>query len=158
MYTKVVDDIQKLIYWSEDHKPVVFVPGCFDLIHIGHVRLIKFAMSLGEYVIAGVNSDESVRRIKPGRPVFDEKTRAEMVASLGYVSAAYIFHEITPIETILKLQPFVVVKGHDWVGRTLPERASVESYGGHIVFAPHASDVTTTSVIDACARLKATEE
>lgn len=157
MYTKVLD-IYHLLEYSRDHKPVVFVPGCFDLLHIGHTRLFEYAYRQGQYVVIGINSDESVSRIKPGRPILPEDIRAEMVGACAYVDAVYIFHEITPIKTIEELKPDIVIKGHDWLGHVLPEQATVDSYGGRVIIAPHFTDLTTSRIIDTCAQFKATED
>ncbi len=93
---------------------VVFTNGCFDIIHVGHVRYLREAKKLGDVLVVGLNTDESVSRIKPGRPINGEKERAEVLASLGMVDYVVLFPEETPYELIRYLGPHVLVKGGDW--------------------------------------------
>src|SRR3972149_2229606 len=95
-------------------KRVVFTNGCFDLIHTGHVRYLREAKSLGEVLVVALNTDRSVEKIKPGRPVTPEAQRAEVVASLDMVDYVTMFGEDTPYELIKLLKPDVLVKGGDW--------------------------------------------
>ncbi len=93
---------------------VVFTNGCFDIIHAGHIRYLREAKKLGDVLVVGVNTDESVSRIKPGRPVNGEKERAEVLSSLEMVDYVVLFSEETPYELIRYLRPQVLVKGGDW--------------------------------------------
>ncbi len=93
---------------------VVFTNGCFDIIHAGHVRYLREAKRLGDLLVVGVNTDNSVSRIKPGRPVNGENERAEVLASLEMVDYAVLFPEETPYELIKFIGPQVLVKGGDW--------------------------------------------
>lgn len=95
-------------------KKIVFTNGCFDLIHIGHVRYLAEAKKLGDILVVGLNADSSVSRIKPGRPVNQESHRAEVLSALWMVDYVTIFSEDTPYELIKTLQPDVLVKGADW--------------------------------------------
>lgn len=95
-------------------KKIVFTNGCFDIIHVGHVRYLKEAKALGDVLIVALNADSSVLKIKPGRPVNREGERAEVVASLGMVDYVTLFSEDTPYELIKLLRPDVLVKGGDW--------------------------------------------
>ncbi|MBF0464794.1 MAG: D-glycero-beta-D-manno-heptose 1-phosphate adenylyltransferase [Nitrospirae bacterium] len=97
-----------------DGKKIVFTNGCFDIIHVGHTRYLTMAKSLGDILIVAVNSDDSVSRLKPGRPIVSEYERAEVLASLSMVDYVVIFNEDTPYETICELCPDVLVKGGDW--------------------------------------------
>src|SRR5229473_1358779 len=98
-----------------DGKTIVFTNGVFDLLHPGHVRYLQRARTLGDFLLVGINSDDSVRRIKgPGRPITPEAERAEVLASLAPVDAVIIFDEETPLELIRAVQPDVLVKGADW--------------------------------------------
>lgn len=125
-------------------KKIVFTNGCFDIIHIGHVRYLREARKLGDVLIIGLNSDSSVNRIKPGRPVNLESHRAEVLASLEMVSYVTIFNEDTPYELIKFLKPDVLVKGGDWkkediVGSDIvPEVHSL----------PYIKGVSTTDIIN----------
>lgn len=98
---------------SEGRK-VVFTNGCFDIIHAGHVRYLREARSLGDVLVIGVNSDASVSRLKPGRPVNTEADRAEVLSALEPVDFVTVFDEDTPYELIKTLRPDVLVKGGDW--------------------------------------------
>jgi D-beta-D-heptose 7-phosphate kinase/D-beta-D-heptose 1-phosphate adenosyltransferase len=95
-------------------KKVVFTNGCFDLIHVGHVRYLNEAKELGDVLVIGLNSDASVSSIKPGRPVNPEDQRAEVLASLESVDYVVLFSEDTPYDLIKEVQPDVLVKGADW--------------------------------------------
>ncbi|MBA3070759.1 MAG: D-glycero-beta-D-manno-heptose 1-phosphate adenylyltransferase [Nitrospirae bacterium] len=95
-------------------KKVVFTNGCFDILHIGHIRYLRDAKALGDVLIIGLNSDKSVSKIKPGRPVNTQNHRAEVLASLEMVDYVTLFDEETPYELINLLKPDVLVKGGDW--------------------------------------------
>jgi rfaE bifunctional protein nucleotidyltransferase chain/domain len=95
-------------------KRVVFTNGCFDIIHIGHIRCLREARTLGDLLVVGINSDRSVSIIKPDRPVNSQDQRAEVLASLEMVDYVTIFDEETPYELIKSIQPDVLVKGGDW--------------------------------------------
>lgn len=95
-------------------KKVVFTNGCFDILHVGHVRYLAEARKLGDVLVVGLNSDDSVGRIKPGRPVVPEAQRAEVLSALEAVDCVTVFEEETPYELIKLLRPHVLVKGGDW--------------------------------------------
>jgi D-beta-D-heptose 7-phosphate kinase/D-beta-D-heptose 1-phosphate adenosyltransferase len=95
-------------------KKIVFTNGCFDLIHVGHVRYLREAKSLGDILVIGLNSNSSVSSIKPGRPVTPENERAEVLASLEMVDYVTLFSEDTPYELIKEIRPDILVKGADW--------------------------------------------
>ncbi len=104
----IISDLKK------QGKKVVFTNGCFDLIHVGHVRYLAEAKDLGNILVIGLNADASVSRIKPGRPVTPEAQRAEVLSSLQVVDYVVLFNEDTPYELIKAVQPDVLVKGADW--------------------------------------------
>jgi D-beta-D-heptose 7-phosphate kinase/D-beta-D-heptose 1-phosphate adenosyltransferase len=95
-------------------KKIVFTNGCFDLIHVGHVRYLAEAKRLGDVLVIGLNSDSSVSAIKPGRPIITEGERAEVLSALCMVDYVVLFNEETPYELIKDIQPDVLVKGADW--------------------------------------------
>jgi D-beta-D-heptose 7-phosphate kinase/D-beta-D-heptose 1-phosphate adenosyltransferase len=99
---------------KQQRKKIVFTNGCFDLIHVGHVRYLAEAKKLGDILVVGLNSDKSVSGIKPGRPINSEKDRAEVLAALYMVDYVTLFDEDTPYELIKEVQPDVLVKGADW--------------------------------------------
>lgn len=127
---------------------VVFTNGCFDLLHPGHIQLLEQARALGDVLIVGLNSDESVCRLKgAGRPVLPENERAEILAALEAVDAVVIFNELTPREVIAGLLPDVLVKGGDWPGDQIVGRAEVEAAGGRVVSVPVLAGYSTTEVL-----------
>lgn len=95
-------------------KKVVFTNGCFDILHIGHIRYLREAIKLGDVLVIGLNSDKSVSKIKPGRPLNPQDQRAEVLASLEMVDYVTLFDEETPYELIKFLKPDILVKGGDW--------------------------------------------
>jgi rfaE bifunctional protein nucleotidyltransferase chain/domain len=108
-------ELQHIVYdLRSEGKRIVFTNGCFDLLHYGHIRYLKEAKAFGDVLIVGVNSDASVRRIKPNRPIVPEDQRAAVVAALEMVDYVTIFTEDTPYELISLLKPDVLVKGGDW--------------------------------------------
>jgi rfaE bifunctional protein nucleotidyltransferase chain/domain len=128
---------------------VVFTNGCFDLIHVGHVRYLAQAKREGDVLVIGLNSDRSVRGLKgPGRPVQTEADRAEILAALRSVDYVVIFDEPTPIDLILALRPDVLVKGEDWEDDKIVGAAEVRSWGGRVVRASLVRGASTTGLIE----------
>lgn len=125
---------------------LVFTNGVFDVLHAGHVRYLKAARELGDLLIVGVNTDESVRRLNkgPNRPVNPLDDRVEVLEALEAVAAAVPFSEDTPCEIIAKLRPDVHVKGGDYRVEDLPEATIVKSYGGEVVIMPTLEGRSTT--------------
>jgi D-beta-D-heptose 7-phosphate kinase/D-beta-D-heptose 1-phosphate adenosyltransferase len=112
---------------------VVFTNGCFDLLHVGHVRSLEQARALGDRLLVGLNRDASVRRLKgPRRPVVGERQRAEVLAALECVDWVVLFGETTPLSLIRSLRPAVLAKGGDWGLEEIVGRADVESWGGRV--------------------------
>jgi D-beta-D-heptose 7-phosphate kinase/D-beta-D-heptose 1-phosphate adenosyltransferase len=118
----------------KENKRVVFTNGCFDLLHRGHIEYLKKAKNLGDVLVIGLNSDYSVRRIKgKGRPLQDQKDRAEILTSLYFVDYVCIFKELTPLKLISKLVPDVLVKGGDWEINDIVGKEIVESHSGKVL-------------------------
>jgi rfaE bifunctional protein nucleotidyltransferase chain/domain len=149
----------KILNWDElrqtvdrlraDGKKIVFTNGCFDIIHIGHIRYLKKARVLGDVLVIGLNSDKSVSRIKPKRPINPQKHRAELLSSLEMVDYVTLFDEETPYELIKSLQPDILVKGGDWkkediVGSDIAK----ETYS-----LPYIKGISTTKIIERIKRL-----
>jgi rfaE bifunctional protein nucleotidyltransferase chain/domain len=127
---------------------IVFANGCFDVLHVGHVRYLHGASQLGDLLIVGVNSDEQVAIQKgAGRPVMPASERAEIVAALESVTYVTIFDEPTVEELLLALKPDVHAKGTDYTTETVPERDVVRSYGGHVAIVGDPKDHSTTVII-----------
>ena len=134
--------------YEKDEKKVVFTNGCFDILHAGHVRYLNAAKALGDVLIVGLNSDESVRRLKgEGRPVNPAADRAEVLAGLRAVDHVVVFGEATAEELVRQLKPDIYVKGGDYSLETLPEAKIVGSYGGKTVLIPMVEGRSTTNVI-----------
>jgi rfaE bifunctional protein nucleotidyltransferase chain/domain len=135
---------------------VVFTNGCFDLLHPGHVETLEAARGLGDALVAGINSDASVRKLKgEGRPVVCERERAEILAALECVDAVVIFNDLTPRETIAALLPDVLVKGGDWAGDQIIGREEVEAAGGRVVSVPVVPTYSTTAILKSIGDLPA---
>ena len=130
-------------------KRIVFTNGCFDLLHLGHVRYLEKAKSLGDVLVVGVNSDSSVRRLKGSkRPILSEKERTQILAGLGCVDYITIFNEADPLKLITSLRPNLLVKGGDWAKEQIVGREVVERSGGELVIIPFVKGASTSNVID----------
>ena len=129
-------------------KKVVFTNGCFDILHVGHLRYLNEAKKQGDILIVSVNSDSSVRQLKgEGRPINNEIDRAEMLSGLKAVDFTVIFEELTPIETLEKLKPSIHVKGGDYDKNKLPETATVEKNGGEVRILSFVEGKSTTNIV-----------
>jgi rfaE bifunctional protein nucleotidyltransferase chain/domain len=128
---------------------IVFANGCFDVLHVGHIRYLAGARALGDLLLVGVNSDEQVALQKgPGRPVIPAAERAELVASLGDVSYVTVFNEPTVTELILALKPDIHAKGTDYTEETVPERDVVRSYGGRVAIVGDPKNHSTSEMLE----------
>jgi len=132
---------------------VVFTNGCFDLLHVGHIRLLEFCRAQGDFLVVGLNSDESVRRLKgTGRPLQCAEHRAEILSALRCVDSVTIFDELDPLECIKAIRPDVLVKGGDWTRETIIGASEVESWGGKVLVFPTVEGLSTTKIVErACA-------
>ena len=127
---------------------VVFANGCFDPLHVGHVRYLQGARALGDILVVGLNSDQQVRRLKgPGRPLVPEDQRAEVVASIEAVDFVTIFDEPTVESLLLELRPDVHAKGTDYTEETVPEREVVRSYGGTVAIVGDPKDHSSSEML-----------
>jgi len=130
-------------------KRIVFTNGCFDLLHLGHVRYLEKAKSLGDVLVVGVNSDSSVRKLKGRkRPILPEGERTEILSGLGCVDYITIFNEADPLKLITSLKPNLLVKGGDWAREQIVGREVVERSGGELVIIPFVKGASTSNVID----------
>jgi len=129
---------------------VVFTNGCFDLLHLGHVRYLEEARSLGDALIVGVNTDDSVRRLQkePPRPINPEGDRAALVAALACVDRVVLFGEDTPLELITAFQPDILVKGGDYRLEEIAGREVVQARGGEVRVIPLVPGYSTTALLD----------
>ena len=134
--------------WRAQGKRLVLANGCFDLLHVGHVRYLRAARALGDALVVGLNSDASVRRLKgAGRPVMPAVERAELVAAVSGVDAVVIFEEDSADALIARLRPDVHAKGTDYTEQTVPERSTVESVGAKVAIAGDPKTHSTNDLI-----------
>ncbi len=134
---------------KQEGKRIVFTNGCFDIIHVGHVRYLKEARELGDVLVVGLNSDISVRTIKgDNRPIVPQEERAEVLSSLKYVDYVVIFGEPDPYNTIAAIKPDVLVKGGDWGIDKIIGRDIVESYGGKVCTIPFIEGASSSGIIE----------
>jgi rfaE bifunctional protein nucleotidyltransferase chain/domain len=134
-------------------RTIAFANGCFDLLHVGHVRYIQASAREADRLVVAINDDPSVTRLKgPGRPILDATSRAELIAGLRGVAYVTIFHEpdVTPL--LLALKPDVHCKGTDYTVDTVPERETVRSYGGRIAIVGDPKDHSTRDLLSRIAR------
>ena len=135
--------------WRQRSGRVVFTNGVFDLLHPGHVDILSAARALGDALVVGVNTDDSVRRLKgPSRPVRNENDRAHVLAALEAVDAVVLFDEDTPLELIRALWPDVLVKGGDYTVDTVVGAQDVMQRGGDVVIIPLTPGHSTTGTVD----------
>ena len=133
---------------KESGHTVVLANGCFDWLHVGHVRYLQEARRLGDCLVVAVNGDASVRALKgPPRPLMPEAERAEILAALACVDHVLIFEEVNVERILQSLQPHIHCKGTDYSEQTVPERAVVLSYGGRIAIAGDPKDHSTRSML-----------
>jgi len=143
---KLKKEIDRL---RKEGKKIVFTNGCFDILHVGHTRYLEEAKKLGDVLVLGLNSDDSVRSLKgEKRPVTPENERADVVAALETVDFVTIFPELTPLKLIEYLKPDVLVKGGDWKEEQVVGRESVEKWGGRVIIIPEIKGSSTTNVIE----------
>lgn len=135
--------------WRINNKTISFTNGCFDILHEGHIASLSQAASEGDYLIVGLNSNASVKRLKgPTRPVNNEHSRALLLASLLIVDAVVIFEEDTPLELVKAIMPDVMVKGGDYTVDQIEGAKEVIANGGRVVINPIVEGFSTTSIIE----------
>jgi D-beta-D-heptose 7-phosphate kinase/D-beta-D-heptose 1-phosphate adenosyltransferase len=134
--------------WKRSGERVVFTNGCFDLLHTGHLRLLEAARAEGDRLVVAINSDRSVRELKgPERPIVNERERAETLLALEPVDLVVVYDEPTPLETIVVLEPDVLVKGADWPEEQIVGRNEVRAAGGRVVRVELVPDRSTTAIV-----------
>jgi D-beta-D-heptose 7-phosphate kinase/D-beta-D-heptose 1-phosphate adenosyltransferase len=140
--------IARAAQWRNRGETIVFTNGCFDLLHIGHITLLEDAHRMGDHLVIGLNSDDSVQRLKgPTRPIIGETERARILAALSSTDAVVIFDEDTPLETIEALRPDVLVKGGDYTEATVVGAELVHSWGGRVAIVPTVAGFSTTNIV-----------
>ena len=151
MLSKIVtlkDLVQKVGDFRKSGKRVVFTNGCFDILHVGHVRYLAAARSEGDILVVGLNSDESVRSIKGGkRPIVCQDQRAEVLAGLWCVDYIVLFDDPDPLKLIQTIKPDVLVKGDDWPEENIIGADFVKAKGGQVVRVSVVPDISTSRII-----------
>lgn len=138
---------QRIAQWQNENLKIVFTNGCFDLLHLGHVDYLAKAKDLGERLIIGVNTDASVRRLKGiYRPLQDEKSRLQILASLQVVDAVILFDQDTPYELIKRIQPDILVKGADYKPEAIVGYDIVKAKGGEVKTIEFIEGYSTTAI------------
>ncbi len=141
--------LKELKAWREKNKKIVFTNGCFDIIHPGHIDYLSQARDLGDILVLGLNTDQSVRRLNKGsnRPINDERTRAYVLAGLASVDLIVFFDEETPYNLIKLLQPNVLVKGKDYEVEKIIGFDILKENGGEVITIPFLEGYSTSSLI-----------
>ena len=140
---------QQIKNWKSELRKVVFSNGCFDILHLGHIDYLEKARNLGDKLVIGLNSDDSVRKLKgPERPINQSSARAKMLAALAFVDGVTIFEEETPEKLIEFLSPDILVKGSDYSVETILGAKYVLSQGGEVKTIDLVEGYSTTNIID----------
>ena len=143
-----IQTIDKVRHWKESGKKIVFTNGCFDILHAGHVHLLTEAKNLGDRLIIGLNSDQSVQNLKgPDRPLNAEDARASVLESISMVDGVTIFQEDTPHELVKEIIPHVLVKGGDYSIENVVGADTVRASGGEVVLIPILKGYSTSDLI-----------
>ena len=130
-------------------RAIVFTNGCFDLLHVGHVKYLQKARRLGDLLVLGLNSDASIRRLKgPKRPLIDQDERAHILAALDCIDYVVIFDEDTPLELIREVRPHILVKGGDYQPDQVVGKDFIESYGGRVELITFVDGKSTTNIVE----------
>ncbi len=133
----------------DEGKKIAFTNGCFDILHVGHVRYLAGAKKTADILVLALNSDSSVRTIKGDkRPLIPQEERAEVLAGLASIDYVTIFDEATPLELIKYLKPDILIKGGDWAEENIVGRDEVRSWGGRVVVVPEVEGASTTNIVD----------
>ena len=142
------DALIKIIDWKDQQEKLVFTNGCFDLMHIGHLDYLSKAKDLGSKLIIGLNSSESVSRIKgPSRPINTDESRGQMLAALEFVDLVVLFSEDTPLKLINHIKPNILVKGGDYIKENIVGAKEVEKIGGSVEIINFVDGYSTTSLV-----------
>ena len=150
--SKILDKerlLVKLTDWKEENKKIVFTNGCFDLIHLGHIEVIARSADLGDILIIGVNTDNSIKRLKgKNRPIVEEISRAKQLAALEFVDAVVLFDQDTPIDLIKVINPNVITKGGDYNTDQVIGNDIITQNDGEVVIIPLTQGYSTTSILE----------
>lgn len=140
---------KKLEELRKKGKKIAFTNGCFDILHVGHVRYLREARKTADALVLALNSDSSVRSIKgEKRPLINEKERAEILAALEFVDFVTIFEELTPLKLIKYLKPDILIKGGDWPEEKVVGREEVKKWGGRVEIIAEVKGKSTTNIVE----------
>lgn len=141
--------ITKVDSWKESGDKIVFTNGCFDIIHKGHIELLARSADLGEKLIIGLNSDNSIQKIKgKSRPIIDEDSRALLLAALSFVDAVILFSEENPIKLITDIKPDILAKGGDYEKKSIIGHDIIKKNGGEVIVIPYIDGFSSTNIIN----------
>ena len=141
--------IRQVNQWKFLQKKIVFTNGCFDILHLGHVDYLEKARGLGDKLVLGLNTDDSISRFKgPDRPIQDENSRAHILASLQFIDLVVFFNEDTPLDLISALQPDVLVKGSDYLAENIVGADVVKRSGGVVKTIDFVPGYSTTRIVE----------
>jgi rfaE bifunctional protein nucleotidyltransferase chain/domain len=130
-------------------KKIAFTNGCFDILHVGHVRYLREAKNTADVLVLALNSDSSVRSLKgKERPLVPEQERAEIIAALEFIDFVTIFNELTPMELINYLKPDILIKGGDWAEEDVVGREEIKEWGGRVAIIPEVEGKSTTNIVE----------
>ena len=147
IFSSSLELLEKVKFWKSGGKSVVFTNGCFDILHPGHVDYLNRAKDLGDYMVLGINTDQSVSRLKgEHRPIQKEEARLQVLAGLQSVDALVLFDEETPIELINMVKPNVLVKGGDYTIETIVGATEVLANGGRVEIIPFLEGYSTSAI------------
>jgi rfaE bifunctional protein nucleotidyltransferase chain/domain len=149
IFFSIQDFVPLLQTWKRMESKIVFTNGCFDILHRGHADYLARACSLGDMLIVGLNTDQSIRKLKgDSRPIVDEYSRAFMLSSLMFVDAVVLFDEDTPLHLIQSIEPDILVKGSDYAKEDIVGADIVEAKGGVVITIDLVPDFSTSIIID----------
>ena len=144
--TALKDKLEEL---RKKGKKIAFTNGCFDILHVGHVRYLREAKKTADVLVLAINSDSSIRSIKgEKRPLMNEKERAEILAALEFIDFVTIFEELTPLELINYLKPDILIKGGDWPEEKVVGREEIKEWGGRVAIIPEVEGKSTTNIVE----------
>lgn len=145
---------EKLAALRRAGKIIAFTNGCFDILHVGHVRYLREARKTADVLVLALNSDSSVQSIKgEKRPLVPEEERAEILAALEFIDFVTIFPELTPLELINYLKPDIIIKGGDWPEEKVVGRDDVKKWGGRVIIIPEIAGKSTTNIVEKIKRV-----
>jgi D-beta-D-heptose 7-phosphate kinase/D-beta-D-heptose 1-phosphate adenosyltransferase len=149
--TALKDKLEEL---RKKGKKIAFTNGCFDILHVGHVRYLREAKKTADVLVLALNSDSSVRSLKgEERPLIPEKERAEILAALEFIDFVTIFKESTPLDLINYLKPDILIKGGDWPEEKVVGREEIKKWGGRVAIIPEIEGKSTTNIVEKIKKL-----